>query len=57
MRSLLAVSAFVLTLSAAAYGQEKPLSTSKEMDQTVRITVTGEDSFQVFRRELRRGFR
>src|SRR5437762_4286272 len=32
--------------------QEKPLSTSKEMDQTVRVTVTGEvDLDYVWRRQ------
>ncbi|HVE41398.1 MAG TPA: hypothetical protein VNM14_16005 [Planctomycetota bacterium] len=52
MRSLLGAFAFVLVLAASAVAQEKPLSTSKEMDQTVRITVTGEIEFDyVWRRQ------
>jgi hypothetical protein len=33
---------FVLALTASAIAQEKPLSTTKDMAETVRITVTGE---------------
>src|SRR5204863_6086314 len=44
--------AFVLVPAASAFAQEKPLTTSKDMDQTVRITVTGEIEFDyVWRRQ------
>src|SRR5438552_1120299 len=43
---------FVLALSATAAAQEKPLSTTKEMAETVRIAVTGEtDLNYVWRRQ------
>jgi hypothetical protein len=51
MRSILGAAAFTLILAASASAQEKPLTTSKEMDETVRVTVTGEiDLDYVWRR-------
>lgn len=44
--------AFILALSGVALAQEKPLSTTKERDATVRIAVTGEvDIDYVWRRQ------
>jgi hypothetical protein len=52
MRSILAASAITLSLAAAAFAQEKPLTTTKEMDETVHVTVTGEvDLNYVWRRQ------
>src|SRR5438132_882888 len=52
MRSILGATAFILATAASALAQERPLSTTKEMDQTVRVTVTGEvDLDYVWRRQ------
>src|SRR5258706_898703 len=52
MGNVAAAIGFVLALSATAAAQEKPLSTTKEMAETVRITVTGEtDLDYVWRRQ------
>src|SRR5438309_4537740 len=46
------MSSAALLWACLAFAQEKPLSTSKEMDQTVRVTVTGEvDLDYVWRRQ------
>jgi hypothetical protein len=40
-KSAILASSFVLALAASALAQEKPLTTNKDMTQTVKVTVTG----------------